>query len=57
MLTIFGLDQKLLTDIRVVGNKVQATMKTLILLATFLFCSVTGMLCAKDQFMWIKTIL
>jgi len=42
MLTIFGLDRKVLTDIRVVGNKVQAMMKTLILLTAFLLCSVTG---------------
>lgn len=43
MLTIFGFDQQVLKDIRVVGKKVQAKMKTLILLATFLICSVTGM--------------
>jgi hypothetical protein len=43
MLTIFGLDQQVLTDTRVVGKKVQAKMKTPILLATFLMCSVTGM--------------
>jgi hypothetical protein len=56
MLTRFGFDQKVLTDIRVVRNKVQAMMKTLILLATFLFCSVTGMLYTENQFVWIKTI-
>jgi len=56
MLTIFGLDRKVLTDIRVLGSKVQAMMKTLILLTAFLLCSVTGMLCAKDQFVWIQTI-